>query len=560
MALPSFLDSEGLFSITGIFLFLSFLILFLRSFELTIIKGGYYYQQSENNRLRQINLPSPRGRILSRDGQVLLDNLIVYTDFEGNQLDRENGLLKKARGEEVVDVLKRRYYLAQSGAHLTGYLGAVTEEELNQIRCPQKEINFQLHDQVGRGGLEEEYDCLLTGKEGKRLVEVNSREKIVRELGRVEAQPGRDLIISLDLDLQKFCWQKLKDQKGAIVVLEADTGQVLALVSSPSFNPNHFTWQRDEAKIESYLTDTGNTPFLNRSLGGAYPPGSVFKPVVALGALAEGKITPETIIEDNGPIIIGQWQYTNWYWNQYGRTEGEVNLVKGLKRSNDIYFYKIGEWLGANNIIKWAEKFGLGEPTGIDLPAEAGGLVPSPEWKKKTKGEPWFLGNTYHLAIGQGDLTATPLQIAMMTAAVANGGKLCRPHLAAPNIPKVSNCRDLGINQKHLKVVQEGMFEACRPGGTGFPFFNFTPLVGCKTGTAELGNGTDDAHAWFTLFVPVLSTAPDTPKVVRQLADSGVASRSVVITVFIERGGSGAYVAAPIAREIAEYLKEQKYF
>jgi len=536
---PFFKDNfEKLFLVAKVIVIFIFLVLLLRSFDLTIIQGEHYLQRSENNRLRKISLVAPRGRILTQSGEVLVDNLATYTDSEGFVIDREKGLFKKANGEEVVDVLVRRYHIGEAAAHLTGYLGEATEQELGEIRCPEEEINYQLHDQVGRGGLEEEYDCLLTGKKGEQLVEVDSRGRIVRELGGLPAQVGQDLVISLDFNLQNFIWEKLKELKGAVVVLEAKTGQVLALVSTPSFDPNVFGFKKDEDKIQGYLADKENTPFLNRTLGGAYPPGSVFKPVVAIAALEEGKINPQTTVIDSGPIKIGEWQYTNWYWNQYGGTEGEVDLTKGLQRSNDIYFYKIGEWLGANNLFAWGKKFGLGKKTGIDLPAESSGLMPSPDWKKKVKGEPWFLGNTYHLAIGQGDLTASPLQVATFTGAIANGGKLCPPQL---KLKEKEDCIDLKINQNNLKAVQKGMIAACELGGTGFSFFNFKPQVGCKTGTAQVGGKEDQSHAWFSLFAPV-------------------ADPKVVVVVFVEKGGSGAYAAGPIAKDIVEYLKSNKYF
>ncbi len=360
---------------------------------------------------------------------------------------------------------------------------------------------------------------------------------MVRQLGEIPAQVGEDLIISLDFDLQEFVWEKLKEQKGAVVVLESKTGQILSLVSAPSFDPNAFGFNKDEEKVESYLKDKENTPFFNRSLGGSYPPGSVFKPVVAIAALEEEKINPETIVVDSGPIKIGQWQYTNWYWNMYGVAEGEVNLTKGIARSNDIYFYKVGEWLGADNLVSWGKKFGLGQKTGIDLPAESAGLMPSPEWKKKVRGEPWFLGNTYHLSIGQGDLTATPLQVAAYTAAIANGGKFCPPQL---KLKEQDDCLDLELRAENLKAVQKGMIAACQPKGSAASFFDFVPQVGCKTGTAQTGR-EDESHAWFSLFVPA-------------------SDPQLVVVVFIEKGGSGATVAAPIAKDIVEYLKQEKYF
>jgi len=533
------MNRENVFLAGALLLFISFLVIWVRNFELAIIKGGYYYRWAENNRLRKVEIAAPRGRILNRDGEVLVDNVAVYLDKGGIKLAREEGLRQKAEGKEVVNVLQRRYWPKEAAAHLTGYLGAVEEGELGKERCSQKQIDYQLNDLMGRGGLEQEYDCLLLGRSGERLVEVNSQGEIIRGVGRREAKPGEDLIITIDFDLQKLVYKKMEEKKGAVVVLAPRDNSVLAMVSSPSFDPNAFTWQRDEDKIRGYLEDVEEMPFLNRAISGTYHPGSVFKPIVAIGALEEGKINGQTTVEDVGVIKIGKWEYRNWYWTDYGQKEGRVDLVKGIKRSNDIYFYKIGEWLGARQLAGWAKKFGLGELTGIDLPGERKGLIPSPEWKQEVKGEPWFLGNTYHFAIGQGDLTTTPLQMAVVTAAIANGGKLCQPHLKLERSQR--DCQDLEISKENLQLIRRGMMEACSPKGTGFPFFNFKPQVGCKTGTAEVGDGTGDSHAWFTLFAPV-----DNPE--------------VVITVFVERGGSGAHVAAPIAKEIMEYLVKRGYF
>jgi len=535
-------NRENVFLGGALLLLISFLVIWVRNFELAIIKGGYYYRWAENNRLRKVEIVAPRGRVLSRDGKILVDNVATYLNEEGVRLEREEGLRQKAEGKEVVDVLQRRYWLGEAAAHLTGYLGAVEEGELGRERCSLKQINYQLSDSVGRGGLEQKYDCFLLGKSGERLVEVNSQGKIIREVGCREAKPGEDLIVTIDFDLQKLVHKKMEEKEGAAIVLSPQDNSVLAMVSSPAFDPNAFTWQRDEDKIRGYLRDTEKMPLLNRAISGTYHPGSVFKPIVAIGALEEGKIDGQTTVEDVGVIKIGEWEYRNWYWTDYGQKEGLVDLVKGIKRSNDIYFYKIGEWLGAKNIALWAKRFGLGELTEIDLPGERKGLVPSPEWKQKTKGEPWFLGNTYHFAIGQGDLATTPLQMAVATAVIVNGGKLCQPQLRLrEESGEIESCQDLKIDKENLQLIKRGMTETCSPEGTGFPFFNFKPQVGCKTGTAEVGDGTDDSHAWFTLFAPV-----DNPK--------------VVIAVFVERGGSGAYIAAPIAKEIMEYLVKRGYF
>ncbi len=512
-----------------------------RSFDLMIIRGRYFRRLADENRIRRVRIVPARGRILDRQGFELARNTVVYRDQAGKKLSRQEALAREARGEVIKKDWQREYPLAQAAAHLTGYLTEATQEEINasQENCP-----IGLGDLVGRGGIEQEYDCQLRGRPGEELVEVDARGEVKRRLGQRPAQPGQDIRLTIDKNWQQAVGQVLSqaekpDLSKAVVVLDPRTGQVLALASWPAFDPNSFTKFRREEQIQAWLNDP-QLPFLNRVIGGAYHPGSVFKMITAIAGLEAGKIDAQTQVEDTGVIKIGQWQFGNWYWLEYGRKEGLVDLVKAIKRSNDIYFYKVGEWLGVEVLLDWAKRFGLGHLTGIDLPGEVSGLLPSPEWKEKTKGERWFLGNTYHLAIGQGDLTMTPLQVAVETAVIANGGKWCRPHLNLIQKPKTKNqrdgnqdCRELGIKREHLELVKQGMIEACSPGGTGFPFFNFKPQVACKTGTAEVGDGTDETHAWFTLFYPT-----DQPR--------------VVITVLVERGGSGAYVAAPIARQLIE--------
>ena len=408
---------------------------------------------------------------------------------------------------------------------------------------------------VGRGGIEEEYECWLKGKNGQRLVETDIKGEITREVGRVAAEPGNDLVLNIDIRLQEKAYKLLSSRKGAIVVTNPKNGKVLALVSSSSFDPNIFTIRRDEQAIKMLL-QSEKEPFLNRAISSRFPPGSVFKIVTAIAGLEEGKIDSQTKIEDTGVLRVGSFEYTNWYFTQYGKTEGELNLVGAIKRSNDIFFYKVGEFLGVDKLSFWAKKFGLDKMTGIDLPAEVAGLVPSGEWKQTVKGQPWFLGNTYHLAIGQGDLTVTPLEINIMTNIIANDGKLCQPRIAQDtsdgdkalktprrwpkDSPKVESCQDLQLKPENLRLVKEGMKETCSAGGTAFPFFNFQPQTACKTGTAEFGDANNKTHAWFTAFAPI-----DDPR--------------LSVTVFLEGGGEGSADAAPIAKEImAEYFEEIK--
>ena len=510
---------------------LSMAILLARAADWMAIKGHWLATMAAENRLRREKIMPLRGEILDRSGRKLATNKIVYCQPEKGGhcrfLDQTQALKLKAAGQLVEERWWRSYPFQAAAAHVTGYLTEIGRGE--KLLCPgfkSKDYdNFR-----GRAGLEAAADCRLRGRAGWRLLEVGPQGKVLRELGRQDPRPGHDLRTTIDGWWQAFVANAMAGRKGAVIMMKPKTGALLALYSSPSFDPNKFALERDDRAIKNWLNDWQNTPLLDRAISGAYHPGSVFKLVTAAAGLETGKVTATTTVEDTGVLRVGKWEYSNWYWTEYGRREGQVNLVKALKRSNDIYFYKLGEWLGVDNLIGWAKKFGVGRKTGIDLPGEAAGFLPSPEWKQKTKGESWFLGNTYHLAIGQGDLTTTPLQIAQETAVIANGGYLCRPYLQAG---RRQQCRRLPIQEKNIDLVKQGMVAACSPHGTAFPFFDFRPQVAGKTGTAEVGDGSGASHAWFTVFAPA-----DEPQ--------------IVVTVFIERGGSGAYQAAPIAHKILE--------
>jgi penicillin-binding protein 2 len=325
---------------------------------------------------------------------------------------------------------------------------------------------------------------------------------------------------------------------GAVIVSDPK-GEVLALYSSPSFDPNIFVDDKNQDRVIALLNDK-NLPFFNRAISGSFHPGSIFKPFVAIAALEEGKINEGFTFIDPGVIRVGTFSYTNWYFTQYGKTEGTIDLSRALTRSTDTFFYKLGELTGAEAIANWAYKFGVGDETEIDIPGEGVGLIPSPEWKLRVKGERWFLGNTYHMSIGQGDIALTPVGVNMAISAIANGGSLCKPRIVT-FLGELGNgqCRDVQIKRENLDLVKEGMLGACSPGGTGFTFFDFptkspnATFVACKTGTAETGDGKT-THAWFVAFGPV-----DSPE--------------IVATVLVEKGGEGAYVAGPIARGIFDY-------
>lgn len=540
-----------------------------RLIDLQIIRGAYFRELSEGNRIRRIPIKAPRGEILDRNGRALARNIPVYklgTFSEGGVvvktevISREEALRIQAEEPEkaariLVDV-GREYPLGEAAAHVIGYVNEATREELAESsRCPNSK--YQLGDLVGRTGIEAQYECVLRGVNGEELIEIDTRGRLVRKLGRREPIPGENIKLSIDAGLQEVAYKALQNApdekglprsadmevvKGAVVAQEPDTGAVLALVSSPSFDPNKIH------KEYGKLVSDPDKPLFNRVLGGAYPPGSTFKIVTAAAGLLTGKIDEEFEYEDTGLIRVGAFIFRNWYFTQYGRTEGLINVVRAITRSTDTFFYKVGEMVGVGDLASWAQKFGLGQKTGIDLPGEGVGLVPTPEWKQEARGERWFLGNTYHMAIGQGDITATPLQINQMTSVIASGGQLCTPQVATLEERQKSKCSDIGLEEEAVKLITEGMVGACSPGGTAFPLFNFTPRVACKTGTAEFGDPEDRTHAWLTAFAPVNSTFN-----VESESTLNVSKPEIAVTALVEGGGDGSRVAAPVVKEVLDY-------
>lgn len=523
-----------------LFLIFSFLLLFGRIFQLTVVQGERHRQLSEGQRVRLKKLPAPRGIIFDRNGKPLVRNVPVYkrcsqATSHCSLITREEAIELGVQGKdaELEIGVGRQYLYSEAMAHLLGYLGEVSPDEISVPSenfsdfCDSgKHSGYKLGDLVGRTGIEQQYDCLLRGKDGGELLEVDTHGVTVRKIGQREPVIGHDLTLSIDSDLQKVAFQALAGRRGAVVASHPQTGEILVLVSSPSFNP------QDPSLV---LTDP-EEPLFNRAISGAYPPGSTYKIVTAAAGLEEGKINSQTEIEDPGEIVIGQYRYANWYFTQYGKTEGVIDLVRAIKRSTDTFFYKVGEFVGATKLVEWGKAFGLGRVLGIDIPGEISGFLPDP-----TKGD-WFLGNTYHLAIGQGNLGLTPLQVNTMTSTIASGGKLCQPKLlqSPTTDSQALNCQDLKLRPETIKLISEGMQEACSPGGTAFPLFDFSPQVACKTGTAEFGDPKGRTHAWLTAFV-----LPD-----EALAKAGAGP--IVVTALVEAGGEGSSIAAPIVKKVLE--------
>lgn len=468
---------------------------------LQVFESGQQLLLSQANHIELARDPAPRGIIYDRQNIPLVNNIKVEDDYV------------------------REYPLGPAGAPILGYISEVNQGE---IGC-ENGLCYSPKMMIGRAGIEKEFENTLRGRDGGTLKEVDAKGVTVRDLGQNESEAGSDVYLSIDSRLQKVMYRALGGRKGSAVAMDMQ-GKVLGLVSSPAYDPNLFGTSPDSAKLSKQLTDEKEHYFLDRAIAGTYPPGSVFKLVTAYAGLLSGDVTNTTKIDDTGEIRIGEYRYGNWYFDQYGRKEGEIDLIKAIARSNDIFFYKIGEEIGVDQLVSMAKKFGLGEPTGIELPGSEEGLVPDRLWKERVTGEKWFLGNTYHLSIGQGDLLVTPAQIARMTGAAVSG-RLCKLSLLKVG---TADCRDLGIPTDQLSMIHEGMRQACASGGTAYPFFSFSPYVLCKTGTAQhSGQKTeeDKPHAWITVAYP-----GENPK--------------MILTVMLEAAGEGSEMAAPVAKEI----------
>lgn len=489
---------------------------------LQVVLGEQQVMVAEGNRLERVLVMADRGVIKDREDRILARNI--------------------DKGGEVV----REYPYGEVVAHVIGYVGEVGEEEVSQ--------GLVLGSKIGKMGVERSEDERLRGEIGEELLEVDATGKRVDLIGKREAVAGQSVKLNIDAELSKEIGRILAvreeekgEYKGAVVVSRAGTGELLALVSWPSFDNNLFSGLPGEGKykkVEEVLGDGERQPMFDRAVGGNYPPGSIYKLVTAVAGVEEGKVDRETTVLDEGEIKIDSYRYGNWYFDQYGKTEGEIGLQRALARSNDIFFYKVGEWVGVEKLGEWSRKLGLGRRTGIGLEAEGTGRVPDPLWKEKLTGERWFLGNTYHMAIGQGDLTVTPLQGNLMTAAVVSG-KLCKPGLV---VGEEGRCEDLSLSEVGREMIVEGMVGACSEGGTAASFFDFPVRVACKTGTAQQGGEEDDPHAWITAVVPAENSEGN--------RDDDYAN-GVVITVLLEASGEGSAEAGPVATQIARYIVEK---
>jgi len=575
--------------------------LVLRLWYLQVVSGPFYRAKSENNRIRLQDIPPFRGMVLDRNAEVLVDNRPSYDLYvipeeiqdrsqliarlgRLGDLDREAAeqlLNKAARGypfrpvclkkdmarDEVARIESRRYdlpgvmiivtaqrhYLYEGlASHALGYVGEISEEQLSSGQFPGSRPG----DLIGKRGVELKWQPQLSGTRGGEQVEVDAVGRKIAVVSRKLPTSGANLCLTIDRRLQSLAEKCLEGKHGAVVALHPLTGEILALASSPSYDPNRFIKGLDE-KAWQELVSSREFPLQNRALSGQYPPGSVFKTVVALAALEEGMVTPEEEIFCNGKYSLGSASFR--CWKRHGH--GNVNLHKALVESCDVYFYTLGRRLGVDKIAQYARRLGLGKETGLGLDHEKSGLIPTTQWKLKRWGIPWQQGETVSTSIGQSFVLTTPIQAANLMATVFNGGRVYRPQITKsvrkPNgetihgfAPIVSE--ESGIRPEHLDLVKKALIGVVNEAhGTGSKARLKDIVVAGKTGTAQVVSQKKEGapkreedipwelrdHAWFVAVAP--ASDPE-----------------IAVAVLIEHGGHGGSAAAPIAREIIQaYLQ-----
>lgn len=521
-----------------------------------LIAGPSFFNRNQEDLARDINSLS---NILDQDPEEILANVekyennttnIVLIDGLTQQQAVDFSLMEHDEQTLWLDAGQRRFYPeGPLQSHILGYVGSINAREWGRLE--EGEHDYTQIDTIGKTGLEQEYESILRGLVGKKYLEVDATGVEHEIISEERAQAGLNMTLSIDNALQEHLYNQILETHGpgvraAAVALDPNTGAVRALVSVPSYDNNLFS---SGITTEQYrtLTENKNLPLFNRAISAQYPSGSTIKPVVSLAALEEEIVTPSTRFLSNGGIRIDRWFYPDWQAGGHGMT----NVTKAIAESVNTYYYMVGggyedfTGLGVARITDYFREFGMGSPLGLDIEGEAAGFLPSKNWKLKEKGEPWYVGDTYHLAIGQGDLLVTPLQVAAFTATVANGGTLYTPYLAENMFhgggeivwtqqPEGSR---VPVKKSHIDTVRFGMRSTVLNGTA--KSFQFLPLdVAAKTGTAQVG-GDLETHAWFTAFAPY-----ENPE--------------IVIALIVENGGEGSVAAAPIVYNTLQWFAENR--
>lgn len=575
-----------------------FLLLLIGYWRIQIGRHRQYLEQAERNRIRNLPVIAPRGRVLDRAGRVLIDNSPSFSILlmrenavslspehiagiaRGLQLDpadlqqlmertshlprfqpvvlkqsatlEDVAFVESHRVEDpeldVIPVQQRVYPKHEVLAPVLGYVGEVSED---MIAAPNS--TYRPGDVVGKFGIERQYNAVLAGHDGMRRVIVNSKGQEVGSMNTINALPGNDLRLSIDLDLQMVAEAALGDQAGAVVALDPRNGQILAMVSHPAFDPNDFA-RRISPDEWRDLTADPQKPLMNKAIQAQLAPGSVFKIITAAAALESGTIKSDYTLRCSGEVTIYGHTYHDWVWSKH-RSHGSVDLHRAIVVSCDVYFYTLGKMLGIDKIAAFAKGFGLGSRTGIDLPGEDAGLVPCPEWKQRVYKHPWYAGETISVAIGQGALAATPLQLASAIGGIASGGVFYRPHLTFPDQlravgadPPAGSERRFPLDPTTVEALTRGMWGVVNEGGTGGAAAGAGLDIAGKTGTAQVvsvglkesaHNRQFNNNAWFVGYSP--SSKPE-----------------IVVAALVMQGGESS-VAVPVAREVIKAYYEEKH-
>ena len=591
-----------------------FIILLGRAFQLQIIQGEQYYRLAESNRISIRPVNAPRGRIYSSEGNTLVSNKLSYnlyyqpnelppglsrdnlfnrmadvTDYTRVELEEDfqrgrersspgEGILIKRNldnksmvkleenrdilpGLDVREAALRDYVYDNSGSHIFGYVGEIGMTDLRNLT--DLGYDYTGGDIIGITGIERQYERYLKGEKGYESIQVNNLGHRTELLDEKNPEPGHDLVLSIDWNLQQYIEKTLAEkflelqqeaeeddeiampQGSSTVVMEVDTGRILSMVSYPDFNPNYFA-EGFRTSDYSQLIQDPLQPLINRNIMTTEPPGSIFKLITATAAIENLGVEADTrFVDSSGRFYIPGWSrpFTNWL----GYGEGELSFTRAMARSNNIIFYELGyelyEEYRGSKLIETTREYGLGEKTGVDLPEERDGLVPDGQWKRETRGEGWYPGDSVNMSIGQGDILITPIQAAQMTAAVANRGNLYKPNLVDEirtdqgeivNEYQPELIRQLPYSNNTFEIVEKGMLETVmHDRGTASTSFTGFPIdIAGKTGTAQIG-GTGTSHAWFVAYGPV----PDP---------------EIAVVVFIDKGETSTN-AVPVAADIFSY-------
>jgi penicillin-binding protein 2 len=587
-------DIQKRLPVLAIFIAMFTIALFARLWYLQAVRGEYYYEQAESNRIRPVKLRPPRGIIYDRYGRPLVENALTFdislvpedtqdiestirnissilkideasvrtalddaaplrTKYEPVKIREEapwnEVALVESHQEDLPGTIiepehRRHYPYVGLASHQLGYIGKVTQTQ-------RKQDISDIGMLTGQTGLEKVYDKYLRGTPGRRMIQVNAAGRKVKDLGIEEPRPGMDLYLTIDLDAQKAAEEGLGDRSGAVVAMDPNNGEILAIASHPNYDPNLFPRGISPKDWIRFSKDPAH-PMYNRAIQSVYPPGSTFKIIVALAGLQYGVIKPNDRVSCRGSLSSGK--HTFRCWKREGH--GSVSLHQALVESCDVYFYTMGERIGWDRIAEFAKKLGYGSLTGIPLPDEKPGLIPTTAWKKKRTGENWYGGDTFINSIGQGYVLVSPIQACQLMCLVANGGYFYRPLLLKQmrnretGVVKMLSSDKKGkvaIDPTALELVRQALVGVvAEPGGTGHAAITPLATVAGKTGTAQviaqkvagrnLAEGSRD-HAWFVAYAPV-----EDPK--------------IAVAVLVEHGGHGGSAAAPVAkRVIEEYLK-----